>query len=131
MYQGSCSIVTVKELTYCQYLSQLIKARTSYSPNMSIHLQLLVDDNTQVDVACFKDNPWKTLEKCTSVNLLHFIADPDIYCVLLGFSFKRFDDIQSLISVMVFSSSVRTCIASLVLQCRYTYRCVISILQHR
>ena len=58
---------------------------------------------------------------CLSIFASCILLPIQIYCVLLGFSFKRFDDIQSLISAMVFTSSMRACIASLALQCRYAW----------
>ena len=119
MYQGSCSIVT-EGLTYCPYLSQLIETWTSYSSIMNVHLQFLVDDDTRSMTFVSKTIPGKC---CNSARLSIFasciLLPIQMYCVLLGFSFKRFDDIQSLISVMVLTSSVRACIASLALQCRY------------
>ena len=56
---------------------------------MNVHLHFLVNDDTQVNDACFEDDPWITLQQCLSVNLceLHFVADPDVLC-LAGVQFQ-------------------------------------------
>ena len=115
MDQGLYCTVT-EGLTYCLYLSQLIEARICYSSNMSIHLS----------APCRWHHPgwWRLFRRQFQENaatvLVYrslravFYLPIQIYCVLMGFSFKRFDDIQSLISAMVFMSSER---ASLHLPC--------------
>ena len=60
---------------------------------MSVPYQLLVEDETQVDDACFKGNPRKTLQQCLSIDLceLYFIANPDMLKIA-RFCRGRFND---------------------------------------
>ena len=64
---------------------------------MRIHLQFLIDDDTQVDNTGFENNPWEMFQQLPHINLrkLHSRSNPDplsfagvqlqLACVLDGF----------------------------------------------
>ena len=87
---------------------------------MRIHLQFLINDNTQVDNTGFKTISGKrSSSSFLSIFASCILVPIQIHWVLLGFSFRRLDDIQSLISERVLWSLRTASVASFALQCLY------------